>query len=221
MTVTEIMVRDAQPIWAEIMECAFIQGIIDGSLSPEKFKHYTIQDTLYIREFVKVYAYGFINSNDIHIMRRFYDRMKSSLADETTLHIRYLIEEYNLTEDEALNYPMEKENEAYTSYMINIAKEGDAKEALAAVMPCVLSYLDIARYIKEKAIENNTHAGSHFELWVNEYASQKYEDACKEITAFMNDISSDCTKEEIKHLSQIFSESSKLELNFWHMSFRA
>ena len=61
---TARMVERAKPIWEEIMKEPFIQEMIDGTLPVEKFKNYTIQDTLYLKGFSKTYAYGFINSND-------------------------------------------------------------------------------------------------------------------------------------------------------------
>ncbi len=220
MKITAAMVDRAMPIWEEIMKTPFIQEMIDGTLPVEKFKNYTIQDTLYIKGFSRTYAYGFINSDDIKIMRRFYQCMHVILADESMLHIRYLKEFYGMEEDKVYDLKMEPENKAYTDYMVEIAKTGTAQETLAAVMPCILSYLYIARIVKEQAEKKNTLEGSHFQLWIEEYASDRYAQACEEITEFMDDISADLTDAQRERIMEIFCTSSKHELAFWTMAYR-
>ena len=220
MKITAAMVDRAMPIWEEIMKTPFIQEMIDGTLPVEKFKNYTIQDTLYIKGFSRTYAYGFINSDDIKIMRRFYQCMHVILADESMLHIRYLKEFYGMDEEKVYELKMEPENKAYTDYMVEIAKTGTAQETLAAVMPCILSYLYIAKIVKEQAEKKNTLEGSHFQLWIEEYASERYAQACEEITEFMDDISADLTDAQRERIMEIFCTSSKHELAFWTMAYR-
>ena len=220
MKITAAMVDRAMPIWEEIMKTPFIQEMIDGTLPVEKFKNYTIQDTLYIKGFSRTYAYGFINSDDIKIMRRFYQCMHVILADESMLHIRYLKEFYGMEEDKVYDLKMEPENKAYTDYMVEISKTGTAQETLAAVMPCILSYLYIAKIVKEQAEKKNTLEGSHFQLWIEEYASERYAQACEEITEFMDDISVDLTDAQRERIMEIFCTSSKHELAFWTMAYR-
>lgn len=220
MKITAAMVDRAMPIWEEIMKTPFIQEMIDGTLPVEKFKNYTIQDTLYIKGFSRTYAYGFINSDDIKIMRRFYQCMHVILADESMLHIRYLKEFYGMDEEKVYELKMEPENKVYTDYMVEIAKTGTAQETLAAVMPCILSYLYIAKIVKEQAEQKNTLEGSHFQLWIEEYASERYAQACEEITEFMDDISADLTDAQRERIMEIFCTSSKHELAFWTMAYR-
>ena len=220
MKITAAMVDRAMPIWEEIMKTPFIQEMIDGTLPVEKFKNYTIQDTLYIKGFSRTYAYGFINSDDIKIMRRFYQCMHVILADESMLHIRYLKEFYGMDEEKVYELKMEPENKAYTDYMVEISKTGTAQETLAAVMPCILSYLYIAKIVKEQAEKKNTLEGSHFQLWIEEYASERYAQACEEITEFMDDISVDLTDAQRERIMEIFCTSSKHELAFWTMAYR-
>lgn len=221
MKMTAAMVERAMPIWEEIMKEPFLLEMADGTLPVEKFKNYTIQDTLYIKGFSKTYAYGFINSDDIRIMRRFYECMHVILADESMLHIRYLQEYYGLAEEKVYDMQIAPENKIYTDYMVNIAKTGTAQETLAAVMPCILSYLYIARLIKEAAEKNGTLESSHFRLWIEEYASDRYAKACEDITAFMDDISAGLSDEQRERVIEIFCASSRHEQNFWKMAYRA
>ena len=155
------------------------------------------------------------------IMRRFYECMHVILADEGMLHIRYLQEFYGLEEQKVYDLPIEPENLAYTEYMVNVSKTGSAQETLAAVMPCILSYLYIAQIVKEEAEKKGTLEGSHFQLWIEEYASERYAKACEDITAFMDDISSGLSEEEAERVMEIFCTSSRHELNFWKMSYRS
>lgn len=102
--IAELVAR-AMPIWDEILTAPFLQEMAAGTLPVEKFKRYLIQDTLYLKGFSKAYAYGFINSDDIQVMRRFYENMNVILADESLLHIRYLEGVYGMKEAEPTGFP--------------------------------------------------------------------------------------------------------------------
>ena len=50
--------KTVEPIWNSYLEHPFVKGISDGSLDPEKFKHYLKQDYVYLIEYCKIFAIG-------------------------------------------------------------------------------------------------------------------------------------------------------------------
>ena len=40
--------KDVKPVWRGYTHHRFVQGLGDGTLPPETFKHYMIQDYLYL-----------------------------------------------------------------------------------------------------------------------------------------------------------------------------
>ena len=53
MTFTKELWAAMEPIYAAILEHAFVRGLTDGSLSREAFRFYAVQDALYLRELVQ------------------------------------------------------------------------------------------------------------------------------------------------------------------------
>jgi len=52
-TLTEERWAAIEELYGEILEHPFIAGLIDGSLAPEGFRFYVVQDAHYLREFVR------------------------------------------------------------------------------------------------------------------------------------------------------------------------
>lgn len=220
MPLTAAMVAQAMPLWEESLQAPFLQEMAAGTLPTEKFKRYLIQDTLYLKGFSKAYAYGFINSEDIRIMRKFYENMNVIMADESLLHIRYLEGQYGMKEESVYDLPMEPENQAYVDFMVETAKTGTAVDTLAAVMPCILSYLYVGRKVKEAAQAQGTLEGNPYRLWIEEYSSAQYQASCDSVTAFMDEVSVDADAGQWERAKEIFSISSRHEQAFWDMAYR-
>lgn len=215
---TKYIVDNSMDIWEKYLETPFIKEMIQGILPEEKFKFYTIQDTLYIKDFSKVYAHAFINTEDIKLMRSLYENMRVVVSDESLLHIKYLTR-YGIKEDDVMEMTPSPINKAYTSYMVETAKNGNVPEALAAVMPCILSYLYIANHVRESAKALGTLEGNHCEEWILEYSGERYTEACEKVTLFFNDLCKDLDADRVENLANIFRNSSSHELKFWDMSY--
>src|SRR6188472_4013266 len=61
----------SDPIWAAQHEHPFIRGIGDGSLEPEKFRHYIRQDYLFLLEYARLLALGCARAPEAAAMTRF------------------------------------------------------------------------------------------------------------------------------------------------------
>ena len=56
MSVMREIVENSLPVWKECLETDFVKQLVNGSLDEEKFKGYIIEDTLYLREYARVFA---------------------------------------------------------------------------------------------------------------------------------------------------------------------
>ena len=71
----------AAEIWEAQHRHPFVQGIGDGSLDLERFKHWIRQDYLYLIDYSRLFALAAARSPDLATMTRF-----ASLLNET-LHL--------------------------------------------------------------------------------------------------------------------------------------
>ncbi len=71
MTITEKLLDSVKEIWAGYHTHPFVKGIGDGSLDQKKFRHYMIQDYLYLIDYTKVFAVGVAKAKDLSVMKLF------------------------------------------------------------------------------------------------------------------------------------------------------
>ena len=72
MNFLEECIQDSLPIWESCLNTKFLKGVADGSLPEECFKGYIVDDSLYLREYSKVFAWGMIHSRDMAEIRNYY-----------------------------------------------------------------------------------------------------------------------------------------------------
>lgn len=218
MTFADELIKAATPIWDEYYAHSFIQGIIDGSLDKRKFLRYLVQDTLYLKDYAKVYAHAFIKSDNINHLRHIYSDMALIMSDETMTHIYYM-KKMGWTENEALSFPCATECRAYLDYMLEIARKGSAAQGVVSVMACAFSYYFIAKYAKEQALLEGTLNGNYYSDWINSYSGEMYEKIYNSSYMLCNEVCGICSETEKKELTNIFLGCCEYELQFWNMAF--
>lgn len=203
--------------YEDYMKHPFIQGLKDGTLDRNKFKNYLIQDSLYLKEYGKVYAGAFLLADTIEDLQFLHTCIGVVTSDETNMHTQYL-KDYGLDVYKVDNMKTEVENKNYTDYMLSFVKDGNIKEIFISALPCTLTYEYIGKALKKesgKELENN-----YYKPWIEAYAGKEFEqfsiDSCK----LLDKICDSIAKEEQEKLIEIFLEACKHEINFWDMSYR-
>ena len=56
MTTTQRLHEAARPVWEACCSHPFVKGIGDGTLELEKFRHFLLQDYLYLFDYARVFA---------------------------------------------------------------------------------------------------------------------------------------------------------------------
>lgn len=140
MTFLEECIQDSLPVWKRCLNTPFVRGIGDGTLDESCFKGYIVDDSLYLREYTKVFAWGILHSHDMDEIRSYYSLLAFIRESEDRTR-QYYLERYQLTDREIQPLPLRVENQAYVDYMIAAAREGQgAAECMMACLPCMLSY---------------------------------------------------------------------------------
>ena len=208
-------IEDSMSIWEQCLRTDFLMQMQDGTLPEENFKGYIVDDSLYLREYAKVFAWGMIKARDMDAVRTYYSLLSFVNEGEGATRLQYL-KKYGLQDSEIQYLPQREENRVYTETMVSAAREGaGAPECMMACLPCMLSYCWIFRImVKENPQVLNTVYGP----MIRDYASQSYEDCCRSWSAYADRICEDLPAERKKACMKIFRQCSLCELGFWHMS---
>ncbi len=213
MSFVDLCVKDSMPIWEQCLSSPFITQMEAGTLEERCFRDYMVDDSLYLWQYAKVFAWGILHSRDTEAMRTFYSFLAFVNEGEGSTRVQYL-KQYGLSDQVVQTLPQRPENKAYTEFMLNAAQEG-AAQCMMAALPCTLSY----GWIFQRVLERTPSIrDTVYWPFVRDYAQESYREICGRWIAFGDKICKDLSEQEKKHCMEIFRGSSRLELDFWHMS---
>ena len=214
MTFVEECVRDSLPIWRACLETPFLRGLADGTLAEDCFLGYIVEDSLYLREYAKVFAWGILHAKSMSEVRAYYSLLSYVNENEDATRLK-ILEQYGLTDEAVQALPLRPENQAYVDTMIDAARQGEgAAECLMACLPCMLSYI----WIFEKLVEAHPGAlDTKYGALVREYVSKEYGDVCRQWAVFANGICEGLDEARKTRCREVFRACSQHEYNFWRM----
>ncbi len=215
MKTTERLLTAAKDIWAAYSEHPFVLGIQNGTLDQEKFRHYIIQDFLYLEEYTKVFALGIAKATSPETIQLFSKYVTLLTEGEMDIHRGYM-GKFAVSREELEATPRALDNLSYTSYMLRVAYEEGEVEILAAILSCAYSYEVIAKTI----LERNPAAIDHpfYGEWVKGYADPHYSEANIILLEMTDRLAQHYTEIQLRHLEEIFVACSRYELAFWELA---
>ena len=214
MKTSERLYQKTEKIWAGYHRHPFVQGLGNGTLSIEKFRHYMLQDYLYLFEYAKVFALGVVKADEHMLMQRFSKGVYSILNSEMNIHRAYL-SRLGIMEKEIQSTQMEKANSVYTQYMLSAGERGGVCEILSAILSCSWSYAEIGLQLSliPKAAEH-----PFFGEWIRGYSSEDYQKGNQEWIDLFDEKTKNCSKKQLLQLEEIFVQCSVYEADFWDMA---
>lgn len=204
----------AAPIWDTCLKHPFVIGIGDGTLEVEKFRHFMLQDYLYLFDYARVFSLGVVKARDPELMRIFAANVDAILNGEMKIHRAYM-KRLGITEEQVFAVMPALDNLSYTNYMLSIANSGGPMEIVAAILACSWSYAEIGQ-----TLASIPGASEHpfYGEWIQGYASEEYAATNQALIELMDSLAKDASEEQIAYLTEIFINCSRYELGFWDMA---
>ena len=192
-----------------------MQEVQTGKLPLEKFKRYMIQDSIYLKNYARIYGKAIFHADTLREIQLYYSMLNFVNDTESEVRLDYLKQFCMTDNDIELIAPL-PENQNYIDFMFEIASHGKNEEILMAVLPCMLSY----SYIFRKLAAVPTSRESRYWDFIKDYADEQYAESCKEWSAFAEYKCAGLSEANKKYLADIFEKASLLELAFWKMAYR-
>ncbi len=206
--------------WNAYVDHAFVRGLGDGSLPEACFRHYLIQDYLFLIHFSRAYALAVYKSDTLEDMRQAAVTMDALLNEEMQLHLRYCAQ-WGLSEAEMLRAEEAPGNLAYTRFVLDAGLSGDLLDLLTALAPCVAGYGEIG--LRLTALSGENIADNPYRDWIETYAGADYQSVVVAALAQLDRVSAARIGEDAgasgrwKSLSKTFGAATRLEVGFWDM----
>ena len=154
---------EASAEWRAFTEHPFTNGMADGTLPEAAFRHYLVQDYLFLIEFARAYALSVYKSPTLDDMREAAAGLSAILDVEMDLHVK-LCAGWGLSPTDLEQAPPTAEMLAYTRYVLEAGMRGDLLALKVALAPCVIGYAEIAARL---AARSDAFAATNpYRVWI-------------------------------------------------------
>ena len=201
--------------WQRYISHPFVAGIQNGTLAIESFRHYLIQDYLFLVHFARAFGLAAYKAQTIDQIQIAGKSLHAITEIEMGLHIEFC-KHWGISEQEMCDAPEEKETIAYTRYVLERGMSGDLLDLYVAMSPCICGYAEIGTRLKNDP--STCIDGNPYTAWINMYASDEIQDEMTEniktIDKLFSLLGGDA---RITNLTKTFIHATQLETNFWEM----
>jgi thiaminase/transcriptional activator TenA len=219
MSFFERLKSEASAEWRAYTEHPFTAGLADGTLPEAAFRHYLVQDYLFLIEFARAYALAVYKSPELADMREAATGLSAILDVEMNLHVK-LCAGWRLSPRDLEQAPPASETLAYTRYVLDAGMRGDLLTLRVALAPCVIGYAEIATRLA--AQPGARVATNRYRVWIDEYAGAPYQEVAAASRAHLDRLAMRyVTPAREAELVAVFREATRLETDFWDMGWRA
>jgi thiaminase/transcriptional activator TenA len=203
------------PDWQAYTHHEFVARLGDGSLPESCFRHYLIQDYLFLIHFARAYALAIYKSDNLEDMRAAAAIVNALLNVEMGLHVEFCAE-WGISEQEMRAVPEAAANSAYTRYVLERGMAGDVLDLYAALAPCVIGYGEVGARLRADAgegLQRNPYA-----KWIEMYGGEEYQADARSAVDQLNELAAKrLTDGRWPDLVATFGQATRLEIGFWQM----
>ena len=202
---SEQLRSEAEPIWRQIFQHPFLQGIKDGTLPEETFRYYLIQDYLYLEGFGRTVALALAKAPTSQMFEELAHRVMTPV--ERPLHPQ-LFAAAGLTQSAAENAVRSPANTPYVNHMLQTASLHGLGPTAAALLPCPWTY-----HLLREEVGQSEHP--IYGQWTRFYVEGLLEGSVTAWRGFVDQMAEDASPIEKDAMRQAFLTSSRYEYMFW------
>ena len=214
----EDLKKSCQEEWQAYIEHSFVKQLGHGVLAPEAFQHYLKQDYLFLIQFARAFALAAYKSPTLSDLRQAKEGLQAILDVELDLHVNYC-KEWGISEQELAELPEARATLAYTRYVLDTGNRGDLLDLHVALSPCMVGYGEIANWLNSRA-ETIRGDSNPYDAWIAMYESEEFQEAMQAEIGWLNERLADVSPARFKELTRIFSDATRLEIDFWEMGLK-
>ena len=201
--------RDTADLRQAIHRLPFNTELAAGTLAPERFRFYILQDAIYLGEYARVLALAAAKAPDAATVQVFAHDAVEAIAVEQALHERYLAE-FGVEPKAVAAAEPAPDCLAYTSYLLATAHQQSWPVLVAAVLPCFWIYWEVAQAITRQAAPQN-----RYQAWIDTYADPRFGEAVRMVIDIADRAADAVTPASRAAMLAAFTRSAQYEFLFW------
>ncbi|MBN8872720.1 MAG: thiaminase II [Rhodospirillales bacterium] len=209
MTFCEDMWAETAALRAAIHALPFNRELADGTLDPDRFRFYVVQDALYLADYARALALAAARSEDGVPFKTFADGALEAVAVEQTLHGSYL-RQFGIHPASLATAEPSPDCLGYTSFLLATAYHAPWEVLVAALLPCFWLYWDVGCAIMRRAAPDNP-----YRAWIDTYADEAYGAAVRGVIAITDAAAAQASPAVAARMRTAFLRSCQWEWLFW------
>lgn len=211
----------SQEVWAQaagvraaMREMPFNRELAAGTLSRDSFRHYMIQDALYLEGFGRALAFAAGKAPGPAELLEFSEAAKTAIVVERALHGGYLAQ-FGIDADALAGAEASPTCEAYVNSLLSTAATGSFGELAAAVLPCFWVYREVGLHIAAQTAPNN-----FYQAWIDTYADEAFGAATERMIGVVDRAAAAAGAFERGRMRTRFLRCCQYEWLFWDAAYR-
>lgn len=208
----EYLIPMIQKTCAVIEQTPHMQDILNGTMSPEKFKFQIRHNYQYLMEYTRCWAVGFSKCRGFDEMYDWYKILSSTMEGTVILNREFWAQQLGVSIDEMESTIMAEGKRSYTSHQLARAMEGGLPECMMALFPCNILY----RFFGEDLLPKCSlpHDNLYY-VWLEFYTLPAYREKCDNEIRMVNSLCEKASARDRARLLEIFAESCNYEILQW------
>lgn len=201
---SKIVWNDSKYIVEAIKNHNFIQEMMKGTLNPNIFKEYILQDIMYCEVF-NTYMKKLGEKLDV---KEYKDKLIEFSQSKSSIIMR---EQYKNSFGEVPIRQKNKTCENYTKLISDSINNLSIQEGLASMLACYWIYYEIGNYIRDNQIKTDNNI---YQNWINNYGNPNYG---KKVECYKNicDYYADLNNNKKENMGKIFLQCAKYEYDLF------
>ncbi len=215
MSFADNLEHEARFVRQAILDHPFVTGVGDGTLDVEKFKHYVLQDYVYLVDYSRVLAMAAARAGDLDTMSWFARLLDETLNVEMDLHRGYCAE-FGITPEELEATTAAPTTVAYTSYLLNVAHQGSFSDLVASLVPCQWGYWEIGDHLDRRGQPADAPL---YAQWIQMYTTTEFSELAGSIRSLLDRLGERAGPDEQDSMRTAYMTSLRFEYLFWEMAY--
>lgn len=218
-TLFDRLVAASGSTWLSYTRHEFVLLLAAGDLPEAAFRHYLVQDYLFLLHFSRAWGLAIYKSDTLAEMRRAQSLVAATLDVEIGLHVDYC-RGWGIDVAAMAETPEALATIAYTRFVLDRGLAGDRLDLEVALAPCIVGYAEIAA---ERMADPATNlVGNPYQSWLDMYAGAEYQALAEEAKATLDGQYARRGGEgRFPALAAAFTAATRLEADFWQMGLDA
>ena len=212
MKLSDTLFAEVEDLWKEAAEKPFVIEMAKGTLDEDRFRHYMIQDYLYLQDYMDILNLILAHASDSGLRAFLRGTIEETKNETERVHVPNM-RKIGIRDEELSGCGRENVIIEYVGYMKRQLEEKGLLAGLTAMLQCSWAYAFVGKTLTEKYLDNI--AASPYRSWFEAYTCGDYAAANRKWIDVLDKEAEATGEAERAQLCRIFRTCAEYENRLW------